>query len=194
MRHLVQEWDDNEPVDAQVERVVGWNILAKKSRSRVKQTLTRAFIPRFVKGDPPNAWKMVRPLEDRNLPVEIILPVYYWITAKAEPLIYDFVTEALIPKYQAGLKEITVEESLQWLSEKLSQQQISWSDSVRKKVARGLLASLRDFGSLEGKAKKKIASKMPAIGAFAFIAFILAKTGAGKRMLLAHVVDSLLSI
>ena len=75
--------------------MVAENLLGKRTRARATDTLRYAFLPRFVNGRPPQAWKIVRKLEDRHLPLEILRPVYYWITARSERLLYDFVCAEL---------------------------------------------------------------------------------------------------
>lgn len=56
MRILVREWQAGDG-QAQRDRAVAANILAKRTRFQVDDTYMRAFLPRFVAGDPPNAWK-----------------------------------------------------------------------------------------------------------------------------------------
>lgn len=99
MRLLVRNWQDG-GINAQRDIIVAENLLGKHTRARAADTLRRAFLPRFVRGRPPQAWKILRRLEDRNLPVEIIRPVYYWITARNElpirPINFQF------PEFQAA--------------------------------------------------------------------------------------------
>jgi hypothetical protein len=95
MRLLVRHWQ-NKGADGQRDTVVAENLLGKHTRTRAADTLRYAYLPRFVNGQPPQAWKLVRALEDRNLSVEILRPVYYWITVRSERLLYDFIrTESL---------------------------------------------------------------------------------------------------
>ena len=49
----------------------------------------------------------------------------------------------------------------------------SWSDTTILRVAQELLATLRDFGVLEGVAKKKIAPAFFPVESFAYIVFYL---------------------
>ena len=97
MRVLVRVWN-NGGNDGQRDRVIVENVLGKKTRVRAGDIYRRAFSHRFLKGDPPDAWKIFRPLEDREVPVEILRPVYLWITAHSEALLYDFTSEEILPK------------------------------------------------------------------------------------------------
>ena len=95
MRLLVRHWR-NTGTNGQQDTVVAENWLGKHTRARAADTLRRIFLPRFMHGRPPQAWKMARELEDRDLPIEALRPVYYWITARSERLLYDFVCTALL--------------------------------------------------------------------------------------------------
>jgi hypothetical protein len=72
------------------------NLLGKKTLARSKDTFLRTFAPRFLHGDPPDAWRLVRSLEDRNADPEILFPIYYWITARSDRLLYNYVTQELV--------------------------------------------------------------------------------------------------
>lgn len=185
MRILVRNWTDGD-IHSQQEKVITENILGKETRSRSVDTLRRTFIPRFVKGDPPKAWKIVRHLEDRNVASELITPIYYWVTARAEPLMYQFMADEILPRSQGVDQRIRIEETKSWISRVLSENGQEWSDVVTTKVARGLLAALRDFGILKGKAKKEITPAYLPIESFSYIAFALYKLCASGERLVQH--------
>ena len=52
MRVLVRAWSDQQSSD-QRQKAIESNVLTKRTRARVADTLKRAFLPRFVEGDPP---------------------------------------------------------------------------------------------------------------------------------------------
>lgn len=183
MRQLTKLWSDAPNV---AERLVEQNPLALPSRARAKDVIFRTFVPRFVKGEPPQLWKPLAVLEAYNTNVEIIRPLHYFAAARAEPLIADFVREFLIPRQQTGKLEITINDAVRFIQEspiaKFGNQR--WSESVRMKVAQGLLAALRDFGILEGAVNKRIVPLYLPTMAFAFIAFLLhLKQPSGDQLL-----------
>jgi Putative inner membrane protein (DUF1819) len=137
MRQLVRTWSDA-PVAAQLESGVRSNILNKGTRTRLADVYQRAFLPRFVSGPIPDAWKLVRPLEDVGAPIHIVRPVYYWISAKAEPLLGDFCREFILPRHASVHGGIGTEDVLNWLAGK----GCPWSEAAAIRVARGLLGSL----------------------------------------------------
>lgn len=185
MRVLVRAWSDQQSSD-QRQKAIESNVLAKRTRARVADTLKRAFLPRFVAGDPPAAWKIVRELEDRDLPLEVIRPVYYWITARTERLLYDFVCEELVCRSKGTDPTIGTDAVASWITQKLTKADKRWSPTVTVKVARGLLAALRDFGILEGGAKKRIAPVYLPFEAFAYVAFVLNSLGSSGQNLVSH--------
>jgi len=185
MRTLVRFWKD-QGEHRQKEWIVSENILGKHSRTRALDVYQEAFVPRFIKGNPPEAWKIVRPLEDRDLSIEIVRPIYYWITARSEPILYDFVVEEIVPKAKSMDVAVGVDDTERWVQKKSKSQGRSWSRSVSIRVAQSMLAALRDFGILEGKAKKQIAPSYLPVESFAYLAFCLFKSGASGEKLIKH--------
>jgi hypothetical protein len=185
MRLLVRNWQESS-VNGQHDTVVAENLLGKRTRARAADTLRYAFLPRFVNGQPAHAWKIVRALEDRNLPVEILRPIYYWMTARTERLLYDFVCDELLQRSKSQVQRITTDDVGGWIASQLATSGKHWSPAVTARVARGLLAALRDFGLLEGASKKRIAPVYLPIESFAYIAFALHQEGVSGPQLVQH--------
>lgn len=183
MRLLVRSWVNGTHVASPSP---ARSLLRKKTLSRSKDTFVRAFNPRFLYGDPPEAWKLVRSLEDRNADPEILRPVYYWITARSDRLLYDFVTQELIHVARSGDGSVRIEETTTWIRGQLSRTHQKWTPTVTLKVGRGLLAALRDFKILDGAARKRIAPVHLPIESFCFIAFCLWQLGSGGESLVNH--------
>jgi hypothetical protein len=181
MRKFVRIWKDA-PTVAQRDEALRGNILNKETRTRLADVYRRAFVPRFLDGPIANAWKLVRPLEDAGAPSHVVRPIYYWITAKAEPLLGDFCREFIFPRQAIVRAGIGTNEVVSWFHDK----NCPWSPTVTHKVARGLLAALRDFGILEGRARKRLSGVLLPIPAFAYLSHCLRKAGAVSRSLLTH--------
>jgi len=184
MRALVRAWSSE---SATAQSTSPYASLAKATRARAHDTLIRSFLPRFVTGSPPDAWRLVRPLEDAEADMEILRPIYYWITARSDRILYDYTTQELFAINQAGDRRIRREETLSWVKKHLlAAHQPAWSDSVTHRVCRGLAAALRDFGLLEGKVIKRIASFHLPLPAFCWIAFTLHTLGFTGTALVNH--------
>ncbi len=185
MRLLVRTWEERNPDDADRRKTLS-RVLGKASGARAADTYRRAFLPRFIQGDPPQAWRILQPLESADLPVEIVRPVYYWVTVRSEPLLRDFVLDVLPGYAAAPYRQVRAEDAYAWIGRRLGQAGRRWSPTVTLKVARGLLAALRDFGILTGGAKKFIAPAYLPLESFAYLAFALHRLGASGARLLAH--------
>ena len=186
MRLLVRHWKDEASWDEQRQKMIVENTLGKNTRVRASHIYGYTFTQRFLKGDPPEAWKIIRPLENREVPLEILKPLYYWITARSEPLLYDFVIDEIFARRKGIDLSVRIEETSAWIKKQLSLHNQSWSDAVIIRVARGLLAALRDFGILEGTARKKIAPLYLPVESFAYIAFVLSQLGSTGEKLVMH--------
>jgi hypothetical protein len=184
MRQMVGMWSETmgqtDPVPLLTRSI------PKSTMARVKDTYTRAFRPRFICGNPSNAWQMARVLEGINANLEIIRPFYYWITARAEPALYRFATDLVYSRSRSAENFIRIDETCAWLNHQLRQIAKTWTPTVVKKVARGIMAALRDFGILEGSVRKRIAAAHLAPEAFVLIAFCLHDLGMTGRDLVCH--------
>ena len=184
MRRLVCAWTEEVRDDDVLVFVM--RTLAKPSLARARDTYIRAFRPRFLDGDPPRAWKLARALEDESADAATTKAFYFWITARAEAALYGFVTDELMSARASGNRQVKVEDTMRWLRDRLRTDGRSWSPTVTRKVARGILAALRDFGLLQGASAKTIAPRHCPIEAFALIAFCLHAKGASGRALVDH--------
>ena len=162
------------------------SMLTKATATRLHDVRTRAFKPRFVHGSPPEAWKLAAVIEACGADVSVVRPFYYWITARAEPILYEFVIQELFARLGSADREVRVDEVVAWIQDQLREAGKSWTVTVQRKVARGMLAALRDFGLLEGAVRKRLAAFHLAPEAFALIAFLLQKRGAEGARLVSH--------
>ena len=184
MRRLVAAW----PPHANSEDAATFVMrkLGKPSLARARDTFVRTFRPRFIEGNPPEAWRLARALEDVDAGPETIRAFYFWITARSEQTLYQYVTDELMAVRNSAYSQIRVEDAMQWLQGQLRLTGKDWSPIVTRKVARGMLAALRDFGVLQGANVKTIAPKYCPLEAFALIAFCLNELGASGSALLNH--------
>ena len=185
MRILVRAWNES-PTRDQKALTVAANALGKRTRARVQDTVTRAFVPRFVNGDPPAAWRLLQPLEKVASGIEIVRPVYYWVTARSERILYDFVTEELFAGRWNSGRVIAARTVAKWIASRLREGGDSWSSAVQLRVAQGMLAALRDFGILEGTTKKRLAPVYIGVQPFAYLAFALHRLGTSGRQIVQH--------
>ncbi len=185
MRVLVRVWKENFPPRQMLVEVEQRQILGNLSRRRVRDILERVFVPRYVRGRPPQAWRYLRPFEDVEAPLDVVRPLYYLYAARAEALMGDFVRDALYTWYAQGQRRVGVMDGLRFIARAETEKRIPepWSESVRIGVAQHLLTALRDFGILEGRARKRIAVPYLPVMAFAHVAFLLSRERRGAAIL-----------
>jgi len=184
MRQLVCSWHSKRD-DVPPQKFVR-EVLQKATQARVNDTYNRAFLPRFIEGSPKLAWKLCAALEDCHPSMEVVVPFYYWITARAEIILYRFATEELYYLARSGNIGVGTRELTNWIKKTCLQDGKEWSDIVTIKVARAMLAALRDFGILSGASKKSIAASHLSLEAFALIAWCLRNQLADNRDLKTH--------
>ena len=152
---MLLEWDGTPDC---AERIIRTNVLSSPSRYRALDVVTRTFIPRFVHSDPPDLWRPLRTLDQAGWSQVALLPIHYYAAAAAEPLLWDFVVEVLSEKHARGHHEVRVSDVFRLLDRSSDSRFHGkrWSKEVSTRVARGLLAALRDLGILSGAVKKRI--------------------------------------
>lgn len=174
LRQLVLHFDSEKPINKWVDEVIRENLLGKPSRSWTKEIISSVFMPRLVQGYYPNAWQPLRILEKKAVSLPILKPVYYYYTAKNDLFLYDFVTTELYNRYSLGNLDIGPSDVFRFIQNATpSRFNSEWSDQVQQRLSRGVMATLRDFGVLEGKSKKRIASFYLPVEAFVFVAFLV---------------------
>ncbi len=145
---------------------------------READVVRRAFVPRLVRSQPPNLWRTAAILErHRNAP-SLVVPLHYYATACAEPLLSDFVEQFLYPLAGTG-HEVGTVHVLRFIEQQPEERFPAgrWTKTVSTKVARGLLAALRGYGVLAGRNTKRIAAVRLSGEAFALLARIRAELG-----------------
>lgn len=185
MRALVRLWYAGaEParIVAEVERQ---RLLGNVSYRRIRDLIYQVFVPRYVEDNPPQAWRFLRLFEDADAPLAVLRPLYYFYAARAEAFVGDFVRQALFTQYQTGIMSVGVPEVLRFIAQAEADGRIAepWSESVRLRMSSHLLAALRDFGILEGRARKRIAAPYLPLIPFAHVAFLLAEESKGAAVL-----------
>ncbi len=183
MRQLLLVWDGQPGC---VERLLQQNPLASPSRARLRDVIRRTFIPRFVRSQPPELWRPLEVLERHGWSLELLLPIHYYAAAWAEPLLWDFTTKVMVPRYERGLHEIDTGDVIRFIEESPAERfpRGRWTAEVTMRVARGLLAALRDLGLLSGVIKKTISPLYLPVPSFAFLAMARHQSGSKGRAVL----------
>lgn len=180
---ILYNWDLGISQEDNLKRIMEENLIGKQSRTRTAE-IVKAFRQRYCSDA--KVLEALCFLSKSRIDQRDLNMILFFMTAQADPLIYDTVTEFLPPYRQHPDLPITVPSLISKINIWLKEGRISenWSDVTVKRVAEGLLSTLRDFGILNGLNRKTIAAFSVPPKAFAFISAILAADGlSGKNLL-----------
>lgn len=169
---LLADWDEQMSVQANLSRLRESNLFNKSTRVRVKNIL-RIFRQRYLVND--SLSRSLAVLVKGNLPADTLKPILYFFAASADDLLRDTVLIFLSSRRSSGWMHIRVEDLKRELRDWIAHGKIKddWTENTLTKVARGLMATLRDFGVLQGAANKSLAPVYLPVEAFAYIAFYM---------------------
>jgi hypothetical protein len=180
-RHMIEVWDDELDGDSNLRRIADANLLGKATRKRSDDVLMRILRPRFVDAGP-EVVPALRALRDDP---RAFREACFYETARDEDLLASFAEGPLFEWYTAGRVGVTVEQVKTWLDALTMDGQLHvWTDTVRTKVARGLLAALRDFGVLGGAVRKEFNPPGMTAKGFAYVAYREHQQGVSARALM----------
>ncbi len=180
---LLENWDEDLDVQANLDRIRQENLFGKASRSRIEDILL-VFRQRYLKD--PEVLKALVALIRNGMPSESLDRILYFQAARSDLLLHDLVTDLLNDWSGRSDREIRPWEVQNWIEEQVEagKTEHPWSPAVQTRVMQGLLSALRDFGILEGSVKKRLAYVYLPLDAFAFIALQLYSEGrSGKTIL-----------
>jgi hypothetical protein len=184
-RTLLASWDFDLDADQNIERALQQNIFAKSSRSRVKNVLT-AFRQRYFRD--PEVGRAIAVVAREPARSQSLDRLLYFFTCQADMLLHDVVTEVIAPRQESGFEDLPVIEVQRtierWVDE--GKTTTDWNDETIERVTQGVMATLRDFGILEGRSKKSIATVTLPVDAFALIAFYLFRQAGSADRLIRH--------
>ena len=169
---LLSHWDVTTSVQNNLERMRRENVFGKASRSRVEDVLA-IFRQRFMREKAVTSALVA--LVNHRFPTASLDRILYFHAAKSDRLLYDIVTELLLPLKTQGITDIDVVEVEKTLAKWVSESKTTspWGEQTIRRVAQGLLSTLRDFGVLEGAVNKRIAPAYLSVEAFTYIMFYL---------------------
>ena len=180
---LFAHWDESESVQQNLDRIQRENVFGKATRCRIEDVLA-IFRQRYLRE--PSVLKALVRLCRAHRPTSGIDRILYFHACQADTLLHDVVTEVIYDLYCSGRHEVDPQRIRDLLVTWVAQGKTTarWSESTFRRVTQGLLATLRDFGVLEGAVNKRIAASFLALEAFAYVAFYLRqRQPSGDRLL-----------
>ncbi len=138
-----------------LESVRNSGALSRMTDRRLKNIVYDQFAPRFLDGfGPPAKW--LRILMDAGVPTYQIVPIMFLQTARANPILFDYVVQKYWLKYSSGTSALLFEDAVGFVMDAVDSGKTSvrWSeDFIRRRVAGYLNSTLADFGFLEAGRK-----------------------------------------
>jgi hypothetical protein len=153
-RRFVEAWDEQLTPHDNLEVFHSANLLGKRSRSRTEDTLT-VLRQRLVDPGP----EVLRTLKRLAARPDAFRDACYYEAARNDDLLAYTAAEILNGMRDRGWVKVAVEDLERALLEAPPAPVVKeWGDTTRRRVVRGLLSALRDFGVLEGGVTKHISS------------------------------------
>lgn len=181
---FLEIWDQSQEADEVLDRVVHENALGLPTQSRAEAVARYVLRPRFVSpgADVPRALRAV--LTDRA----VFCDACFYEASRADPLLGLFAEDAVFSWHETGRIIVDVDLVESWLDDLAARGELSqWSSALKRRVAQGLIATLRDFGRLSSAVnspRKEIARPGISTGGFAYTAYRLHQQGHSSRSLL----------
>ena len=187
-RVLVQVWDASLSVAENESRIVDDNLLGLPSRSRAHDVMVRALRPRFIAPDA-GVIEALRVMAGNG---DAFRDACYYELTRIDALVAAFVEEQLLAWWDEGRIAISTSDAREWVDTLAADERTpDWSPNIRDRVARGMMAALRDFGRLSGvrhSSNKEISRPGISIGGFAYVAYRLHQQQISGRGILSSAV------
>jgi hypothetical protein len=180
---LLSEWNLDRSVAENLDRARRENVFAKASRRRVRDILV-IFRQRYF--DDPDVGAALVTLVQQGAPPQWLDPLLYFFAAQNDRTLRDMVVDVLYARSAAGRKELPIDVVVHTIRDWVAagKTTTAWSDGTIRRVAQGVMATLRDFGVLEGDVLKQLSPVYLPTPAFALIAhWLLRREGAGRLVL-----------
>lgn len=141
-RRFLEAWDPDLSPQANLKRITEQ---AQLGKTQVRQRDVLAILRRrFVEAGP----VVIRALQSLLRDRVAFREACYYEAARTDALLAKFASGPLYAWYSEGRRVVDVEDVGRWLDHDKCVPQ--WGAYTRKRVARGLISALRDFGLLEG--------------------------------------------
>ncbi len=178
---LVDVWDPDLTDEENTVRIVDGNLLGLPSQSRANDVMVRALRPRFIA---PQAGS-IDALRELTRNADGFRDACYYELTRVDGLVAAFVEEQIVTWWDEGRISLSTSDAREWIDVLATDGRISdWSPNIRDRVARGMMAALRDFGRLEGarsSSSKEIARPGISTSGFAYVAYRLHQQGHSSR-------------
>ena len=188
-RLLLEAWEPDEPVDAFIARVGQSDLLGRATAQRTDDIIRRVFAKRFLEPTPSPAPRMKRLLAQRSFG-RWFPELCSLHASRADETLRCSITDAYGAAVRDGGSSLGVGEIESYLRDAEADGRMAqpWSPEVRRKVARGLLQAMQDFGLLDEvrRGHREIRLPDPHAVTTAYVAYDLHERGVTDADITAH--------
>lgn len=180
---LLAHWDECADVLTNLDRMRQDNVFGKASRSRVADILA-IFRQRYLTDD--EVLRVLVVLAKGGMPAEALDRILYFQALRSDALLHDVVVEVIGGLISQGRHDVSTRQVQEWIHRQVVEGKTErpWGEETTERVAQGVMATLRDFGVLQGAVNKRFALAYLPVPAFAFIAYMLhRRERSGDRLL-----------
>lgn len=181
-RRFVETWEDAKSAEDNLHEFQSKNLLGKRSRSRAEDTLAILRQRLIANGQP-----TIPALRTLVIRPNAFRDACYFEAARNDALLAHVAGTVLYDLRGRGWVKVAVDDvERALLDAPPSPTVLGWSEPTRTRVIHGGLSALRDFGVLEGKAVKHIATPHISFGGFVYVLGRLRGTGLSGPELVGH--------
>ena len=127
-------------------KVLDFNTLGKAHENRIKDIVHHVFYRRyFIDGE--ETVLELQTLRSKYISLEQLSHILLMITAKANPILFDFIVEVYHKEKKKGEQYLPSKSALEFIELAIKEGRIerSWAKSTKQKVSEHMIASLIDF-------------------------------------------------
>jgi hypothetical protein len=186
-KSLFELFEDGMTVQMMHERALNSGAFPNVTARRLRNIIAECFSPRYLREkEVANNVKALMP----KLTSAELTQLFYFYTAKANPILADFVKQVYWQKYASGYSTLATDEAKSFIEAALQagKMQKIWSESTVKKVSSYLLGCLVDYGFLtvENTKERRLTPPRLSDKLAVYLAYDLHFSGLGDNAVINH--------
>lgn len=151
---------------------------------RLRNIISECFAPRYLRD--PSVANRLKLLSERFTAAELN-QLFFLYTARANPLLADFIKEVYWARYSAGRSDLQLDDARTFIADAVREgkTQKHWSDTTIKRNASYLIGCCADYGLLTttGRSQRSIAAYRILPKVAAYLAYELKLSGLGDNQI-----------
>jgi hypothetical protein len=186
---LLELWQPGMSGHELTNRVKEMGALGKPTHVRMKDIVIRGFTRRYlVNGSKPALW--LRRMLERGAARACLRQLMLIYTARANPILHDFIREVYWRKNVTATREIGKSDARDFIERATSIRRIEppWSEEMHERVARYLLGTLEDFELTEEirRGQRRVRPPLILAQTAVFLAYELHFSGEAEEQISKH--------